>query len=271
MDHQISESRLVMTQPHRPLAGRIALVTGATRTAGIGAAICAALARNGADIAFTHFTSYDAEMYESDTGDPARIEAGLRELGVRVASIPIDLAAADAATRLLDEVEARLGPVTILVNNAAYSTRDGYEKLDAASLDRHYAVNLRTTALLSVHFARRFRADVGGRIINLVSGQNMGPMPEELAYVASKGAIAAFSRTLAAELAPRNITVNAVNPGVTDTGWITPELRADLLPRMPRGRFGEPADAARLIAWLASDDATWVTGQLLNSTGGWPL
>ena len=261
-----------MTQTkQRPLAGRIALVTGATRTVGIGAAICEALARDGADIAFTHFIAYDQEMYGADGGDPARIEATLRDYGVRVASIPIDLSAADAATRLLDEVAAQLGPATILVNNAAYSTRDGYEQLDAETLDRHYAVNVRTTALLAVHVVRRFQGDGGGRIINLISGQNMGPMPEELAYAASKGAIAAFTRTLAAEVMSLGITVNAVNPGVTDTGWITPELRAELLPRMPRGRFGEPADAARLVAWLASDDAAWVTGQLLNSTGGWPL
>ncbi|MBA2277057.1 MAG: SDR family oxidoreductase [Chloroflexia bacterium] len=260
MDHQI-----------RSLSGRVALVTGASRTVGIGAAICDALARDGADIAFSHFADYDREMYGTDTGDPARIEGALRATGVRVAGIAIDLSAPDAAENLLNEVEARLGPVTVLVNNAAHSTRDGYQKLDAATLDRHYAVNVRTTALLAVEFARRFQGHEGGRIINLVSGQNMGPMPEELAYVATKGAIAAFSRTLAAELAPRGITVNAVNPGVTDTGWITPELRAELLPQMPRGRFGEPADAARLIAWLASDAAAWVTGQLIDSTGGWPI
>jgi len=255
----------------RPLAGRIALVTGATRAVGIGAAICEALARDGADVAFTHFSAYDEAMYGTNSGEPARTETMLRALGVRVASIPFDLSTPDAATRLLDEVEARLGPVTILVNNAAYSTRDSYEHLDAESLDQHYAVNLRTTALLSVHVARRFRGESGGRIINLVSGQNMGPMPGELAYVATKGAITAFSRTLAAELAPRHITVNAVNPGVTDTGWMAPEFRETLLAQMPRGRFGQPADAARLIAWLASDEATWVTGQLINSTGGAPL
>ncbi len=260
-----------MTESARPLSGRIALVTGATRHIGIGAAVCQALARQGADIAFTHFSTYDQAMYGTNSGEPAAIAAGLRELNVRVADIDIDLSEPDAATRLMDEVEARLGSITILVNNAAYSTRDGYETLDAASLDKHYAVNLRTTALLSVHFARRFSGGEGGRIINLVSGQNMGPMPGELAYVASKGAIAAFTLTLAAELAPRHITVNAVNPGITDTGWITPELREVWLPQMPRGRFGRGEDAARLIAWLASDEATWVTGQLINSTGGAPL
>ena len=162
----------------------------------------------------------------------------------------------------------RLGPLAILVNNAAYSTRDGFARLDAATLDAHYAVNLRATALLSVGFARRFAGDRGGRIVNLSSGQSRGPMVEELAYAASKGAIEAFSVTLAAEVASRGITVNAVNPGPTDSGWITPELARELLPRFPMGRLGQPEDAARLIAFLASDDAAWITGQVIHSEGG---
>ncbi len=107
-----------------------------------------------------------------------------------------------------------------------------------------------------------------GRIINLTSGQGLGPMPGELAYVATKGAINAFTVTLAAEVGPHNITVNAVDPGPTQTGWITPGFAAELLPRVPLGRLGEPADIARLVAFLASDDGGWITGQVIHSTGG---
>lgn len=258
-----------MDRSNKPLAGRIALVTGASRLAGIGAAIGEALAEKGADIAFSHFNPADRELFDTPPDEPARIATRLKEHGARVQPVQIDLSQPEAATRLMGEVNGTLGPVTILVNNAAWSTRDGYEQLDAETLDRHYAVNVRTTALLSVEFARRFAGAEGGRIINMASGQELGAMPGELAYAASKGAIVAFTRTLAAEVASKGITVNAVNPGVTDTGWITPELREALLPKMPFGRLGTPADAARLVAWLASDDAAWITGQTITSEGGY--
>jgi 3-oxoacyl-[acyl-carrier protein] reductase len=169
---------------------------------------------------------------------------------------------------LLEIAEARLGPLSILVNNAAYSTSDGYERLDAATIDAHVAVNLRATMLLSAAFARRFAGDGPGRIINLTSGQSLGPMPDELAYGATKGAIEAFTRSLAPAVAAKGITVNAVNPGPTDTGWISPDLRAELLPKFPLGRLGTPQDAARLIAWLTGPEAGWVTGQVIHSEGG---
>ncbi|HYP19306.1 MAG TPA: SDR family oxidoreductase, partial [Chloroflexia bacterium] len=92
--------------------------------------------------------------------------------------------------------------------------------------------------------------------------------PGKLAYVATKGALEAFTVTLSAEVAPSGITVNAVDPGPTDTGWVTDELREYLLPRFPMGRIGQPEDAARLIAFLASENAGWVTGQIIRSTGG---
>jgi 3-oxoacyl-[acyl-carrier protein] reductase len=93
-------------------------------------------------------------------------------------------------------------------------------------------------------------------------------MPGEIAYAASKGALSSITLTLADELADRGITVNCVNPGPVDTGWATPELFAAVADRLPAGRWGEPDDAARLIAWLVSDDGRWMTGQVLNSEGG---
>jgi 3-oxoacyl-[acyl-carrier protein] reductase len=251
------------------LRGRVALVTGASRRRGIGAAICHALAGRGADVFFTHWVPFDrTQPVGEDPEAPAALREDLCGMGVRAEGVALDLSLPDSPERLLDAVVERLGPPSILVNNAAYSTRDGFERLDAETLDAHYAVNLRAAALLSVGFARRYPGGPGGRIINLTSGQSLGPMPEELAYAATKEAIDAFTVTLAAEVGHRGITVNAVNPGPTDTGWMTEDLKEELSARFPAGKVGEPEDAARLVAFLASDEARWITGQIIHSEGG---
>jgi 3-oxoacyl-[acyl-carrier protein] reductase len=176
-----------------------------------------------------------------------------------------DLSEASAPERLMDAVTERIGHPSVLVNNAAHSTRDGFEALDAATIDAHYAVNVRAPMLLSVLLARAGRP---GRIVNLVSGQFLGPMPGELAYTTSKGALEAFTRQLSAEVAHLGITVNAVGPGPNDTGWMDDDIRAELLPNFPMGRLGRPEDAAALVAWLCSEEAGWVTGQVIHSEGG---
>ncbi|MCC7445959.1 MAG: SDR family oxidoreductase [Anaerolineae bacterium] len=248
---------------------QIAIVTGASRRIGIGAAICRALAQNGIDIFFTHWSAYDRAMaWGADDAGPAALQDELCGMGVRCESLSIDQRAPDTYRQILDRVEEQLGLPSILVNNAAYSTRDGYEALDAATLDAHYAVNMRSAFLLSVEFARRYAGKTARRIVNLTSGQSLGPMPGELAYIATKGAVEAFTVTLSAELAPHQITVNAVDPGPTDTGWMTDDLRADLLSKFPQGRIGQPEDAARLVVFLASDAAAWITGQVIHSDGG---
>lgn len=241
---------------------KIALVTGVSSPRGIGAAICRKFASQGIDIFFTHWQS-EASWLE-------KFQKEILELGVRCDSLEIDLSHANAAFEIMDTVSKQFGPLSILVNNAAYSTRDGYVKLDAHILDNHYAVNMRSTFLLCVEFARRFEKANrdGGSIINMTSGQELGPMIGELAYVATKGAIAAFTKSLSAELAPLGITVNAVNPGPTDSTWMTDEIRKHLLPKFLMGRIGMPEDAARIVAFLASDDAKWITGQVINSEGG---
>ena len=249
--------------------GQVALVTGASRLQGIGAAICRALAARGAHVGFSHWRPYDAAFpWSGAPSEPDDLQQELAGLGVVAAAIECDLSEPDAATRLLDDVEARLGAISILVNNAAYSTHDGYERLDAVTIDAHYAVNMRAAMLLAAEFSRRFARGYGGRIINISSGQSLGPMPGELAYGATKGAIEAFTRSLAPAVAAKGITVNAVNPGPTDSGWISPDLRNALLPKFPVGRLGTPEDAARLVAWLAGPDAGWVTGQVIHSEGG---
>ena len=102
----------------------------------------------------------------------------------------------------------------------------------------------------------------------MVSGQDISPEPGNLAYVATKGAISIFTKSVAVELAPHNITVNGVDPGPTDSGWMNDELKEFLLPKFPMGRIGEPRDAAKLILFLASDESKWVTGQIIHSNGG---
>ena len=140
-----------------------------------------------------------------------------------------DLGQPDCADYILNKAEESMGKPSILVNNAAYSVPDSFETLDAAGLDAHYKVNVRGAVLLSVEFARRFSGESGGRIIYLTSGQDLGPMPCELAYAASKGAICAFMRSLAKEVGSKGITVNAVDPGPTNTGWMSEELQAALI------------------------------------------
>jgi 3-oxoacyl-[acyl-carrier protein] reductase len=251
------------------LRDRVALVTGVGRRRGIGSAVCLALAFRGADVVLSYWRAYDREMpWASEEDEPEVLLRQLRAAGVRAEGIEMDLSRSDSARLLLDATEERLGRPSILVNTAAYSTRDGFETLDAEALDAHYAVNVRAMALLSVGFARRYPGGPGGRIVNFSSGQSLGPMPGELAYVATKGAIEAFTKTLAAEVGHKGITVNAINPGPTNTGWMTEKLKREIAPRFPSGRIGQPEDAARLVAFLVSDDAAWITGQIIHSEGG---
>jgi len=122
-------------------------------------------------------------------------------------------------------------------------------------------------ALLGAALVRRFPPGRPGRIINLTSGQSIDPMPESLAYATSKVAVEAFTTSLAPAVAALGITVNAVDPGATDTGWMGEALKAEITGRMAIGRVGRPEDAVRLIAFLASDAGEWITGQVIHSRG----
>ncbi|HUQ54054.1 SDR family oxidoreductase [Lentzea sp.] len=245
------------------LGGRVALVTGVSRRQGIGYAIASRLAGLGADLFVQHHVAHDAtQPWGADPVDEVLAEVGARGLG-------LDLAEPDAPERLMAAAAEACGRVDVLVCNHARSGGDGpLGSLDAAMLDAHYAVNTRSSILLAQAFARHWKGERGGRIVFMTSGQNLGPMPGEVAYAASKGALHAVVETLSHQLADRGITVNAVNPGPTDTGWAGPELAAFVHERMPLKRWGQPDDAARLISWLCTDDAEWITGQVINSEGG---
>ena len=244
-----------------------ALVTGASRRAGIAAEVALALARDGWDVATTCWRPYDAtEPWGSRAEEAEQLVAELRTLGVRAALHEDDLSDPAAPARVVDEAETAVGPLTALVAVHAHSELGGLLETTAQQLDRHFAVNARATALLCAEFAHRFRGEPGsGRIVTFTSGL---PLNGEIAYAASKGALEWLTVSAAVELGGRGITANAVDPGPTDTGWMTDELKAAVEDATPLGRAGRAEDAARLVAFLCSSAGGWITGQVLHSDGG---
>jgi 3-oxoacyl-[acyl-carrier protein] reductase len=243
-------------------------VTGATRRRGIGAAIARRLTEAGAAVCVHSFERYDAEQPWAEAEGAAAVVAELRDVGPAIAHVEADLADPGAPAELVARCVAELGRIDIVVANHARSVDQSLEEVTAEELDRHFAVNTRATLLLVQAFAAAHDGADGGRVVLLLTGQHRGPMPGELPYIASKGALHQLVPSLAATLAGRGITVNGVNPGPTDTGWAPPELYAEIEALAPQGRWSEPDDAARLVAWLAGDEARWITGQVIDSTGG---
>ncbi|MGI5131658.1 SDR family oxidoreductase [Pseudonocardia sp. CA-107938] len=250
----------------------VALVTGVSRRIGIGATVARHLGRAGLDLVLHGWSPADAEQpwgADPDGGSalPGEIAA---ESGARVELVSADLADPAAPAAVFDAAVAAFGHVDVLVANHARSSNQDLEHLTATEIDLTYAINTRATLLLVQEFARRHDDARRGRVVLTTSGQHRGPMPGELPYIASKGALHQLTASLAAHLAPRRITVNTVDPGATDTGYADAAARAWVLEREPMGRWGEPADAARLITWLTGPDAGWVTGQVIVSNGGGP-
>lgn len=251
------------------LKGRVALVTGVSRRIGIGFAVADRLAAMGADLFCQGFVPFDASQpWGADAGGMAELGAALRRHGGRIEMMQADFADPDAPHQVMAAATQAFGHVDILVANHAYSVSGTLEELTAAHIDAHLLVNVRGSLLLVQAFAAQHDGRSGGRVALMTSGQHLDAMPGELAYVASKGALHQLTKSLAAHLAPRAITVNTVDPGATDTGWATPEVYDAVRSQSPQGRWGTPEDAARLICWLATDDACWITGQVISSRGG---
>lgn len=248
---------------------KIAVVTGVSRLKGIGQAICCELAQRGYDVFFTYWTSYDRQMpWGIKDNEPEKIQETIKDYGVRCDKLELDLSEDQATNLLLNTVEKCLGTPQVLINNATYSTETTIDSLTAAELDRHYAINVRATTLLTTTFIQRFPLGQKGRIVNLTSGQSLGPMPNEIAYALTKGTVETLTQTLAQEIAPKGITINAVNPGPNDTGWMDEPLQNQLLQQFPMNRIGTPQDTARLVGFLVSEEAEWITGQIIHSEGG---
>lgn len=284
------------------LTGRTALVTGVSRRKGIGYAIARELADLGASVFTHHYAPHDADQ-PWGTDDLDAVYSGVRNAlqGDAVAgSAGADLRDPAQIDDLLDAALSLTGSVDLLVCNHARTGGDGsILDMSSAALDAFWETNTRSTLLLTRRFAQQFRDTVpapmarpGERLTRtapsdpatapkvfwMTSGQQGGPMRGEVAYAASKAALAGVTATVAAELLDLGIVLNTVNPGPVNTGYLDPESADRSLDELevwkaatPFGRWGEPTDPARLIGWLAGSGGSWVVGQVLTTDGGFGL
>lgn len=244
--------------PRRP----VALITGAGRLIGIAAGIATRLADDGWDLALSSWRPYDADLAPTSADDePERLAGDLRARGASVVLLPGDLADPAEPERLVGAAAA-LGPLRGLVLSHAESRDSAILDTTVESFDRHMIVNARASWQLIAAFARQ--AAGGGAVVALTSDHTAHNLP----YGASKGALDRIVVAAARELGHLGIRANAVNPGPVDTGWMDDDLRTALAARQPAGRLGTPADVARLVAFLLSDDGAWTTGQVIHTDGG---
>jgi 3-oxoacyl-[acyl-carrier protein] reductase len=240
------------------------LITGAGRRDGIAAACARRLARTGWDVGLSCWRPYDRESGpESDDNEPAELAKELRGLGVRAEIVEADLSDPAAPARLFDELERRLGPFTALVASHCRDIPLPLLETSAEEFDRHFAVNARSVALLIQQLAIRLPG-ADGRVVAFTSDA----LSDNVPYGVSKGSLDRIVKAASSELGSRGIRANCINPGPTDTGWISDELRAELSQQTPLGRPSLPQDSADLVAFLLSADGAWITGQLLHSNGG---
>ena len=282
------------------LDGKVVLITGANH--GIGAAAAKAFAAQGCKVFITYYR--DTCVYSEEELQQAR-QAGaggdalyramqqqpadplvheIREQGGAAVEQEADLGDPENITLLFDLCEAELGPVDILVNNHTYCVLESFDPAlitdegsgihlpTAATIDAHFAINARACALMMAEYLKRHlaRRAEWGRIIN-ISTDAAHAHVANISYAASKHAIESYSRSAAAEMGKYGITVNIVAPGPIQTGYITPEVETEIAAGTPLGRVGEPEDVADVLVLLASEQARWVTGQLLYAGGGWRM
>ncbi len=239
---------------------KLALITGVGRRNGIGAAVCIELAKNGIDIFFSYLSKYDQEKYPGiEKMDMNAFVIELTQFGVKAKCIELDLSESDSAKMLFDSVRSELGSPDILINNAAFSVHIPFTEITAELLDEHYKVNIRATTLLCKEFTMQNKE---GKIINLTSGQSLGAMKDELPYTITKASVEMLVKQLAPELEERNISINAYDPGPTDTGWMNDEIREMVKKHSSTGRVNLPEAAAKEIVALLSQD---ITGRIVHA------
>lgn len=245
---------------------RVAVITGVSRRNGIGFAIAKRLLEAGAKLFIQSWSPFDASM-SWGADEMASLLEELHDSG-QVEHHSADFFQPESPQQVMDAAQEAYGHIDILIANHAYSADAYLQHLTAESIDKHLAVNVRATLLLVKAFAAQHDGRKGGRVVMLTSGQAISPMTETIAYAASKAAIQGITLSLSAELIKHGITVNSVDPGATDTGWANAEVYEAVKAAHPQGRWGSPDDAARIITWLCSDDAQWITGQTIHSRGG---
>ncbi len=239
------------------------LVTGVSRRAGIGSAVARRLLGEGRRVVVSSWAAHDEEQPWGGN-DPAAVLADLGD----PPHVPCDLADPAAPARLVAEARRLAGPLTGLVVNHARSSSGGLADVTAEELDRSFAVNARAAVLLVQAFAAQHDGSSPASVVLLTSGQHLGPMPGELAYVLSKGALQQVTATLAAELAGLGIAVTCLNPGPVDTGWADDATRAAVAQRFPSGRWTAPDEVAEVVAWLTGPGGRALTGTTVDAEHG---
>ena len=244
------------------LDGKVAIVTGASK--GIGASIASHLAGEGAAVVVN---------YASSKEGAERVVADISAKGGRAIAVQGDVAKGADVERLFAEAARAFGRLDILVNNAGVYEWLPLEQVTEAHFHRHFDLNVLGVLLASREAVKHF-GPAGGSIINISSLASTTGLAGSSVYSATKAAVDSLTRTLAAELGPRNIRVNAINPGMVDTegaragGFVDGELRKEFEAKIPLGRIGQPHDIAPSAVFLASDDAAWITGETLLVAGG---
>jgi len=258
------------------LKNKTALITGANT--GIGKAIALAFAAQGTNVVIHYLgrkidieEPFQPEYYGFGGKEGALELAGqIKGKGVRAIVAEANLMVPEAIPGLFDEGETAFGRIDILVNNAAHcELPDNIFSATGSNIERHFAVNTRAAVLLISEFVKRHKMRGGdwGRIINL-STDAAQAFATQISYGASKAAIEAYTRSIAWEVGHLGITVNTVAPGPVQTGWMSVELVEKVLPDIPLGRVGTPEDIADVIVFLASEQARWLTGQVIKVSGG---